>query len=55
MELKIFIKDESINGMEWALEAIMQNLKRERRKEVETPHGCWEYTIERRSSERDES
>jgi len=52
VELKITIKDESINGMEWALEAIMQNLKRERSKSVETPHGKWEYIIERRSVER---
>ena len=52
MELKITIKDESINGMEWALEAIMQSLKRKRYGSVETPHGKWEYIIERRTVER---
>ena len=53
MELSITIKDETIEGMEWALEAIMRSLKRERTKKVQTIHGLWEYVIERRAGRRE--
>ena len=45
MELKIIIKDRSIDGLKLALEAIMQNISQANRKAVDTPHGYWKYMI----------
>ena len=45
MELKIIIKDRSIDGLKLALEAITQNLSQANHKAVETPHGYWKYMI----------
>ena len=47
MKLIIEIENRQIEGIQWSLDAIQQNMKIYDKKEVKTPHGYWKYTIEK--------
>ena len=46
MELKIIIKDRSIDGLKLSLENVRKSLTQADSKHVDTPHGYWEYMID---------